>query len=66
MALDLGSGSISFDGHAVYHGPSPWAAPFLLLAGIVLLTAVMHLIRAIGRGHGTLAKHLLVARSDGG
>jgi hypothetical protein len=26
----------------------------------------MHLIRAIGRGHGTLAKHLLVARSDGG
>jgi hypothetical protein len=24
----------------------------------------MHLIRAIGRGHGTLAKHLLVARSD--
>jgi len=64
MALDIGGGTISFDGHAVYHGPSPWAAPFLLLAGIVLLTAVMHLIRAIGRGHGTLAKHLLVARSD--
>jgi len=37
---------------------------FLLIAGIVLLTAVMHLVRAIGRGHGTLAKHLLVARSD--
>jgi hypothetical protein len=26
----------------------------------------MHLVRAIGRGHGTLAKHLLVARADAG
>jgi hypothetical protein len=66
MALDVGSGSLSIDGHAIYHGPSAWAAPFLLLAGIVMLTAVMHLVRAIGRGHGTLAKHLLVARSDAG
>jgi hypothetical protein len=66
MALDIGGGSISLDGHGVYHGPSAWAAPFLLLAGIVLLTGVMHLVRAIGRGHGTLAKHLLVARSDTG
>ena len=66
MALDVGSGSLSIDGHAVYYGPSPWAAPFLLVGGIVLLTAVMHGIRAIGRAHGTLAKHLLVARSDAG
>jgi len=66
MALDIGGGSFSFDGHGVYQGPSPWAAPFLLIAGIVLLTGVMHLVRAIGRGHGTLAKHLLVARSDAG
>ncbi len=66
MALDIGGGSISLDGHGVYHGPSAWAAPFLLLAGIVLLTGVMHLVRAIGRGHGTLAKHFLVARSDAG
>ena len=48
----------------MYFGPSPLAAPFLLIGGILLLTAVMHLIRGIGRGHGTLAKHLLVARAD--
>lgn len=66
IALDVGGGSLSLDSHSLYYGPSPWAAPFLLLGGIVLLTAAMHLIRAIGRAHGTLAKHLLVARSDGG
>jgi uncharacterized membrane protein len=66
MALGLGSGSISLDDYEIYSGPSPWAAPVLLVAGIVLLTAVMHVIRAIGRGHGTLAKHFLVARADAG
>ncbi len=66
IALDVGGGSLSLDSHSLYYGPSPWAAPFLLLGGIVLLTAAMHLIRAIGRAHGTLAKHLLVARSDAG
>jgi hypothetical protein len=64
MATGLGSGGITLDDHAVYFGPSPLAAPFLLLAGVVLLTTVLHLIRAIGRGHGTLAKNLLVARAD--
>ena len=64
MAFGVGGGSISFEDHAVYHGPSPLAAPFLLIGGVLFLTAVLHLIRAIGRGHGTLAKHLLVARSD--
>jgi uncharacterized membrane protein len=66
MAAGVGSGSLSIDDHAIYYGPSPLAAPFLLIAGIVLLTALMHLIRAIGRGHGLLAKHLLVARADAG
>jgi hypothetical protein len=37
-----------------------------MIFGVFMLTAVMHLIRAIGRGHGTIAKHLLVARADGG
>jgi hypothetical protein len=64
MALGVGSGSLSIDEHTVYYGPSPWASPFLLVAGIALLTVVMHLIRGIGRGHGVLAKHLLVARAD--
>jgi uncharacterized membrane protein len=66
IALGIGSGSLALDDHAIYYGPSPIASPFLLLAGIVLLTAVMHLVRGIGRGHGALAKHLLVARADAG
>jgi uncharacterized membrane protein len=64
FAMGVGGGSISIDDHSMFFGPSPLAAPFLLLAGVVLLTAVLHLVRAIGRGHGTLAKNLLVARSD--
>lgn len=32
----------------------------MLLAGMLLLFATLHLARAIGRGHGLLAKHLLV------
>ncbi|MEN1956254.1 sensor domain-containing protein [Luteimonas sp. MJ204] len=32
----------------------------MLLGGVLLLFATLHLARAIGRGHGLLAKHLLV------
>ena len=64
MAFGAGGGSVTWDDPVVYYGPSPLAAPFLLIGGVLLLTAVLHLIRAIGRGHGTLAKNLLVARSD--
>lgn len=32
----------------------------VLVAGVLLLFATLHLARAIGRGHGLLAKHLLV------
>jgi uncharacterized membrane protein len=66
MAAGVGSGTVSLENHAVFFGPSPLAAPFLLLFGVLLLTAVLHLIRGIGRAHGTLAKHLLVARADSG
>ncbi len=66
LAAGIGSGGITLDDQSIYFGPSPLAAPFLLIAGILLLTAFMHLIRGIGRGHGTLAKHLLVARADVG
>jgi hypothetical protein len=62
LLLDTGFGHISID-NAVYFGPSPALAPLLFIAGILLLTAVMHLVRGIGRAHGTLAKHLLVAPS---
>ena len=57
----FGSGDMNLD-HEIYFGPAPIAIPLLLAFGIVLLTGVMHAVRAIGRAHGTLAKHLLVAR----
>jgi uncharacterized membrane protein len=37
-----------------------WATPLLALAGGLLLFGTLHLARAVGRMHGTLAKHLLV------
>ena len=59
----VGSGGILLD-NGVYFGPSPALAPLIFIAGVLLLTAVMHLVRGIGRAHGTLAKNLLVARRD--
>lgn len=66
LALGVDGGHLVLDDSAITYGPSPWAAPVLLVLGIVLLTTVMHLVRAIGRGHGSFAKHLLVARADDG
>jgi uncharacterized membrane protein len=63
LETGVGSGAISID-DMVYHGPSPLLAPIVLIGGVLLLTLVMHLVRGIGRAHGTLAKHLLVARTD--
>jgi hypothetical protein len=60
LLLDTGFGDFNID-NAVYIGPSPAFAPLLFIVGILVLTAVMHLVRGIGRAHGTLAKHLLVA-----
>jgi len=37
-----------------------WAMPFLVIGGILLLTATMHLAKITGKGHGLLAKALLV------
>src|SRR5690606_17682860 len=37
-----------------------WELLPMLLGGVLLLFATLHLARAIGRGHGLLAKHLLV------
>jgi uncharacterized membrane protein len=67
LFLGYGDGAgLSVDQYTFDSGANVWAAPLVLILGVVLLTAVMHLIRAIGRGHGTLAKHLLVARVDAG
>jgi len=37
-----------------------WAMPLAVIGGILLLTATMHLAKVTGRGHGMLAKALLV------
>jgi uncharacterized membrane protein len=60
LGAGIGAGGISID-NGVFFGPSPAAAPLIFIAGILLMTAMMHLVRGIGRAHGTLAKHLLVA-----
>jgi hypothetical protein len=39
---------------------TPLGAPLLLLAGIVLLFAFLHLARGVGRLHAAIAKQLLV------
>lgn len=38
-----------------------WALPLTVIGGILLLTATMHLAKVTGKGHGHLAKALLVA-----
>ena len=63
LEAGVGSGGISID-HEIYFAPTPALAPFVLVLGVLMLTAMMHLVRGIGRAHGTLAKHLLVARAD--
>jgi len=40
---------------------SPWALPLMIVAGVLLLTLLMHLARGIGRLHAMYAKALLVA-----
>lgn len=62
LEAGVGTGGISVD-HEIYFAPTPALAPFVAVLGVLLLTAVMHLVRGIGRAHGTLAKHLLVART---
>jgi hypothetical protein len=37
-----------------------WAMPLAVIGGILLLTATMHLAKVTGKGHGYLAKALLV------
>jgi len=39
-----------------------WALPLLLCAGVLLLTALMHLARGVGRLHAAFAKALLVQK----
>ena len=37
-----------------------WAMPLVVIGGILLITATMHLVRITGKGHGMFAKVMLV------
>lgn len=61
VALLTGHGVLTVNGHAWV--PGVWdivLVPVISLLGVLLLFAVMHLARGIGRLHGAFAKHLLV------
>ena len=60
IALLFGLGGHLFvDDGLVYVG-EPWAWPLVVLLGVVLLFATLHLARLVGHFHGQLAKHMLV------
>jgi hypothetical protein len=46
-------------GDAYYYTPA-WAMPLVVIGGVLLLTATMHLVKALGQMHGSLAKVMLV------
>jgi uncharacterized membrane protein len=41
-----------------------WSIPFFFLLGMLLLTATLHLTKLVGKGHGALAKFMLVSKKD--
>jgi hypothetical protein len=43
---------------------SGWSIPFFFLLGVLLLPATLHLAKLVGRGHGALAKFMLVSKKD--
>lgn len=43
----------------------PWAIPLVMVGGVVLFVATMHLARLAGRGHAAYAKAVLVGRTEG-
>lgn len=45
------------------HAPTFGDALAMFALGVLLLFATLHLVRALGRMHGSIAKHLLVSRS---
>ena len=38
-----------------------WEIPFFVLGGVLLITSTMHLAKLVGRGHGAMAKFMLVS-----
>jgi hypothetical protein len=41
-----------------------WSVPIFFLLGVLLLPTTMHLAKLVGRGHGALAKFMLVSKQD--
>jgi hypothetical protein len=41
-----------------------WSVPIFFLLGVLLLPATMHLAKLVGKGHGALAKFMLVSKKD--
>jgi len=41
-----------------------WSVPIFFLLGVLLLPATMHLAKLVGKGHGALAKFMLVSKQD--
>jgi hypothetical protein len=67
VLFGVGHGGIWLDG--VQIGPQLdwwWQLPLLFVGGVILLFAMLHLARGIGRLHGLFAKHLLVKSAQYG
>ena len=54
------AGIIHISGDVDINGMEAWAIPFAVAFGVLILTLVLHLAKAIGNMHGHLAKALLV------
>jgi hypothetical protein len=63
LVLFLDVPLIHFGGKAYFS--SPELMPFVVIAGLMLLLATMHLAKFVGRQHGALAKALLVGGRRG-
>jgi len=41
-----------------------WSVPIFFMLGVLLLPTTMHLAKVVGKGHGALAKFMLVSKQD--
>ncbi len=58
--FELTLGLPAFTVSPYYYYTPDWVMPFSIIGGILLLTLTMHLVKLTGRGHGRLAKAMLV------
>jgi len=57
---ELGFGIPAFVTQSYVFYTQEWAMPFVMIGGVLLLTATMHVAKYIGRLHGNFAKVMLV------